>query len=195
MREDDVSFRMKNPITGLESMCRASLAHTQSIENLVGVAPFIRSAKNDQDGEGHRYYFPTLVTQTEKAFCFATELFLWAQRAKPLPGDPFLTYRGPLMPAPRWLGYKTFLIAIKLSAKYNDFDPTRFGTHSLRIGGATILAAAGHPNHYIQKMGRWKSLTFLQYINLACKSMETALHSLVDPTQFTNDQLRILNPM
>jgi integrase len=195
MREDDVTFRMRNPATGIEFMCKASLAHRHNILHLVGVSPFVRSAKNDQDGEGHRYYFPVLDTMTEKVFCFATELFIWAQRAKPQRGDPFLTYRGSSLPNPRWLDYKTFIVAIKLAAKYSGFEPNRFGTHSLRIGGATILAAAGHPNHYIQKMGRWKSLTFLQYINLACKSMEIALHSLVDSSQFTNDQLRILNPM
>ena len=111
-----------------------------------------------------------------------------------LPGDPYLTYRGPALPDPRWLDYKSFLTAIKTAAALCGFDPKRFGTHSLRIGGATILAAEGHPNHYIQKMGRWKSLTFLQYINLACKSMETALLSIVNPALFTNDQLRVLNP-
>ena len=195
MREDDVTFLMRDPQSGIESMCPSGRVHTLRLADLVGVAPFIRSAKNDQDGEGHRYYFPVITDTTDKSFCLATEMFTWAQRARPQPGDPFLTYRGPLLPTARWLDYKTFLLAIKLAAKYSGFDQSRFGTHSLRIGGATNLAAAGHPNHYIQKMGRWKSLTFLQYINLACKSMETALHSLVDPTQFTNNQLRILNPM
>jgi len=197
MREDDVSFKMRNPTQGgVDIVIRSSQAHLYELSSLVGVVPFVRSAKNDQEGQGTRYYFPVLLTLSSKAeFCFATEMFRWAQRARPLPGDPFLTYRGNLLPQPRWLDYKSLLTAVKAAAAACGFDPTRFGTHSLRIGGATILAAAGHPNHYIQKMGRWKSLTFLQYVNLACSSMEIALRSIVDPSIFTNEQLRILNPL
>jgi hypothetical protein len=197
MREDDVSFRIRSKVPDAKAfLCRSSEAHLYDVTDLIGVVPFIRSAKNDQNGNGHRYYFPVMQTNTNNtAFCFASEMFKWAQRARLLPGDPFLTYRGTGRLPPRWLDYKSLLKALKSSALYCGFDPKRFGSHSLRIGGATILAAAGHPNHYIQKMGRWKSLTFLQYINLACKSMEIALGSISNPSIFTNDQLRILNPI
>jgi len=196
MREDDVSFTIRSSVQGASDLViKSSQAHLHQLSDLVGVVPFVRSAKNDQDGQGTRYYFPTITVGDRSEFCFATEMFKWAQRARPIPGDPFLTYRGILLPKPRWLDYKSLLIAIKNTAISCGFDPSRFGTHSLRIGGATILAAAGLPNHYIQKIGRWKSLTFLQYINLACKSMETSLRSIVDASIFTNDQLRILNPL
>ena len=45
------------------------------------------------------------------------------------------------------------------------------GTHSLRIGGACVLAlAAGYSETQIQKMGRWCGATFGEYIReqLAC---------------------------
>ena len=122
MRGQDVTFRVRDPTTGLESMCASDLAHTFRVEDLVGVAPFIRSAKNDQTGEGHRYYFPVISVTADTAFCFATELFLWAQRARPRPADPFLTYRGNALPAARWLDYKSLLVAIKLAAGYSGFD-------------------------------------------------------------------------
>jgi len=36
--------------------------------------------------------------------------------------------------------------------------------HSFRIGGATLLAAAGYPDHIIQLAGRWQSSVFVRYI-------------------------------
>jgi hypothetical protein len=36
--------------------------------------------------------------------------------------------------------------------------------HSFRIGGATILAAAGYPDHVIKLAGRWSSDAFLTYV-------------------------------
>ena len=41
-------------------------------------------------------------------------------------------------------------------------DPDRYRTHSLRIGGASMMAAADRPDYEIQKQGRWKSLAFLE---------------------------------
>lgn len=40
----------------------------------------------------------------------------------------------------------------------------RVDTHSLRCGGANALALAGYSDRQIQKMGRWRSATFLEYI-------------------------------
>jgi hypothetical protein len=40
----------------------------------------------------------------------------------------------------------------------------RVDTHSLRIGGANALSLAGYSKQQIQKMGRWRGETFLEYI-------------------------------
>ena len=66
--------------------------------------------------------------------------------------------------------------------------------HSLRVGAASTLAAKGHPSHYIQKMGRWKSLAFLQYIHWAVSGMAEALNTLSSPGVFTADHLKRINP-
>lgn len=49
---------------------------------------------------------------------------------------------------------------------------TRIDTHSLRSGGANALSLAGYSDREIQKMGRWRSATFKEYIReeLACFS-------------------------
>ncbi|KAK1732566.1 hypothetical protein QTG54_016707 [Skeletonema marinoi] len=40
----------------------------------------------------------------------------------------------------------------------------RIDTHSLHCGGANALALSGYSDRQIQKMGRWRSATFLEYI-------------------------------
>ena len=42
-------------------------------------------------------------------------------------------------------------------------DPRRVSSHSLRIGGATAMAAAGMSEYEIKQMGGWKSDVFLDY--------------------------------
>ena len=60
----------------------------------------------------------------------------------------------------------------KLMAAVNE-NPAQFGTHSLRIGGATVLFAAGADPTVIRTMGRWSSDLYKLYVR-ACfeKSME-----------------------
>ena len=197
LREDDVSFLMRSTTIGVsEFFVSSGDAHLFPLSHLVGVTIFVRSAKNDQDGQGHRYHFETMSIADNVSFCFASDLFSWAQRARLHPGDPFLAFRGdPSLHAKHfWLKYRHFVDCIKRAAFECGFDPLRFSSHSLRIGGATILAAAGLPNHYIQTMGRWKSLAFLAYIHIAVGAMSTAIKTIVNPKWFPNAQLRVLNP-
>ena len=44
-------------------------------------------------------------------------------------------------------------------------DPDLIGAHSLQAGGAMALKLHGQSDTTIMKMGRWTSLTFLQYIH------------------------------
>lgn len=59
---------------------------------------------------------------------------------------------------------------IKLAAAALDYPACkgipieRVDTHSLRCGGANALALSGYKDREIQKMGRWRSATFLEYI-------------------------------
>jgi hypothetical protein len=46
-------------------------------------------------------------------------------------------------------------------------NPTQFGTHSYRIGGATALFAAGADETVIRTMGRWSSDIYQLYVR-AC---------------------------
>ena len=116
------------------------------------------------------------------AYCIVTSLHSWAVRAQPLFGQPFLSWRG------EWvLSYDRLSKAIKKVASEMGLDPTRYRTHSLRIGGASMLAAAGRPDYEIQKLGRWKSLAFLEYIKVGKATFDAALAAIVNPKS-TNGQ-------
>jgi hypothetical protein len=55
---------------------------------------------------------------------------------------------------------------------YKGIPINRVDTHSLRSGGANALSLSGYSDREIQKLGRWRSATFKEYIReeLACFS-------------------------
>jgi hypothetical protein len=81
---------------------------------------------------------------------------------------------------------KDVSIAVKLAGVALDYPAkkgipiARIDTHSLRSGGANALSLTGYSDREIQKMGRWRSATFKEYIReeLACFSegMSTQMH-------------------
>jgi hypothetical protein len=60
--------------------------------------------------------------------------------------------------------------ALKMAAGALDYPAAKgipvakVDTHSLRIGGANALSLSGYSKKEIQKMGRWRGETFLEYI-------------------------------
>ena len=55
-------------------------------------------------------------------------------------------------------------VLIDTAAAQEGLPPKRFGTHSLRIGGATALLHAGVPVEIIKRWGRWVSDSFQRYL-------------------------------
>ena len=58
---------------------------------------------------------------------------------------------------------RTAVKSLKLHEQ--GIDPDLIGVHSLRAGGAMALKLNGASDTTIMKMGRWTSMTFLQYIH------------------------------
>jgi hypothetical protein len=79
-------------------------------------------------------------------------------------------------------------------AVYFKLDPTRISSHSLRIGGASALAAAGVPDYIILDMGRWKSLAFLAYVRRTTQMFEVARYALSRNDLITLDTIRLMHP-
>ena len=63
--------------------------------------------------------------------------------------------------------YASLLRFIKLLASEVGLDPSDFGTHSLRSGGATCAAECGAPDFLLKAQGDWKSDAYLRYIHVS----------------------------
>ena len=75
-------------------------------------------------------------------------------------------------------------------------DPRRISSHSLRIGGAKAMAAAGMSEYEIKQMGGWKSDDFLDYARNTTQSSssEHACTRALAKRTFTIQSTRYLNP-
>lgn len=62
------------------------------------------------------------------------------------------------------LTYLYFATALARLLATEGLDPSQYGTHSMRAGGATSLAIAGVPAYAIKALGRWKSVTYQLYV-------------------------------
>jgi integrase len=69
---------------------------------------------------------------------------------------------------------RTFVSNLKHLLVRAGISPTSYSGHSLRIGAATSAAAAGIPDHLIQVLGRWSSLSYLRYIRIDSSIIQNA---------------------
>jgi hypothetical protein len=65
-----------------------------------------------------------------------------------------------------------------LLGPYTDPTVGFFGTHSFRIGIATMLGQAGFEDQEIMSTGHWSSRVFEQYIKLA-RTRRAAVHKQI----------------
>lgn len=88
---------------------------------------------------------------------------------------------------------------IKLSAKHFFSDQlivAKFTPRSLRVGGASALMASGSPDSYIQKAGRWKSTTFLDYLRVCAMLTQQCTAQMCQSTSgFTVNEIKKRMPM
>ena len=137
---------------------------TKNFKSVSGCIVNIRSAKNDAAGRGHRYFFTKCNPATDKStYCITTWILWWyVQHARPGPRLPFFH-----IPKLQWTLKPPYLNKrLQAMAIMYGFDPSRVFSHSLRIGGATAIAAAGMSEYEIKQMGGWKSDVFLDYAEI-----------------------------
>ncbi len=72
-------------------------------------------------------------------------------------------------------------------------DPDRVHSHSVRIGGATLLAAAGVPDYVIMAMGGWASAVYLQYIRPSLQIYAAAQAALANATFLSASSIRAVH--
>ena len=182
MRGADVMFQVQDGSYVLSSAVTPNLTHL-----VTGVVIDIRSAKNDSKGSGHRFFFPHHTSSPDRCIC--SLLWEWSLLAKPPDHLPFFSYRG------IWeLSASDVSSAMKTTAVRVGLDPSRISPHSLRYGGASTLAAANRPSYLIQQIGRWKSLAFLQYIQMSTELLTSAQAAASDPAILTFRDIQLLHP-
>ena len=158
-----------------------------SVETLYEIVVDILSAKNDKVGEGHRRTFRRIGKADQPvghAFDLAEDMWKYSIWARPTLDGPFFVYRSSIK-----LSYDTLVMRMKSTARRLGFNQAFFSSHSLRIGGASALAAAGVPDYIIQTFGRWKSLAFLKYIRLASAAFDAALSKMCNTNTLTVSDL------
>ena len=190
VRTEHVVFCFTDPDGGSEIRVPASLAHSQPLARFSGVYIDVASAKNDAEGVGNQFFFPRVVgaLPPNQPYDFAVDMYTYAARAKPQLGQPFLSND-----IGQTLRYEHFNTCIKQVAESCGFNAALFSSHSLRIGGASALAAAGVPDYVIQLQGRWKSLAFLEYIRLASRVFRNTITTLTDRTMQPLADIRALS--
>jgi hypothetical protein len=78
------------------------------------------------------------------------------------------------------LTYRLLLHFIKQQLSAFGFDASSFGAHSLRIGGATQLAANSFSEAQIQAMGRWSSDCYQRYLRFTDDFFQSVSSALGD---------------
>ncbi len=126
----------------------------------------IRRSKTDQIGQGQT----VIIAASVEGNCPVTLLRRYLLLARigsdsPLPILRALhnsNGRKSLQNSAKPISYTRTRELVKSALREAGLDPTHFGLHSMRRGGATTAAKKGVPIHLIQQHGRWKSLSSLQ---------------------------------
>ena len=190
LRACDVIFWVTRESSLVRVLSSAVAAEGVALSEVRLVSIHVRDGKNDVEGEGHVITFevdhePSQPTKRTPAFDLVRHLFDWAKRAQPEPLHPFFSFQG------EWsLPYAFINTACKCVAEKLGLPLHLVSSHSIRIGGASTMAAGMQPDFLIKLLGRWKSLEFLEYIRLCSSAFSSALRALTDPTVFTVEHVR-----
>lgn len=148
----------------------------------------MRHAKNIQFRTGKSMWFSSDPTPGVERKQITEYLFQWAQRAQ-LQNDSLLMSHRITTGGKgvyRKLQYRHFITVIKEAAAHFQFDTTHFAGYSPRIGGASLLRAAGASDGFIKLMGRWKTLpACLTYQETSTKACDLMLGLLSVPGLYT----------
>jgi hypothetical protein len=159
-----------------------TLTHRRMVDSM---QVSLGSAKNDQLAEGNSWIFNR--GEGEHGVVFLEEMATWAAQAGSNADDPFISWRnkeGVLFK----LKYRGYNKDIKEAAEACGFDPHNFGTHSLRIGSLSQMAAAGIPLEAVQqRAARHKNIaSTAKYQSTSVKERDSIVRALAEDIHFSN---------
>ena len=116
------------------------------------------------------------------SFGVVDDLYVWCCVTRPPSDDaPLFSWST----GTKWPSVMKANLALKETGLSLGLPDSHVSSHSLRIGGAFALAAAGSSDRVIMILGRWKSLVFLNYARSSQLYSSRSMHLIVDPRSFT----------
>jgi integrase len=142
----------------------------------------ISSSKTDIHREGNS----VLISATGNITCPCAAVLTYIDSAKiPLSGSSDFIFRTIVknhdeeLLTTRKLSYTRVRETLRKVLHSTGLNPSNFGTHSLRSGGASTSSNAGIPNELVKSHGRWRSENAkARYIKGSLKSRLSVSHSL-----------------
>jgi hypothetical protein len=190
LRTDDVEW-LCNGTDGMTMLVPSYLAHTIDLKSVIAVKITLHSAKNDKHQVGHVLFYERLG-KDEVMLDFVGFLFEWACKARSRSGDLFISQRYAEQP-PKYVTYGAMRDTIRNTAGRFGFDPSQFGTHSARIGGASTLRNGGAPDSMIQGIGRWNCAQTPNYYSKHSREEYRRMQLvLANKDAFNVDDVRLL---
>ena len=129
----------------------------------------IKQSKGDQFKKGAQIY----LGKTTHAICPVHALVHYLARRGSTPGPLFL------FSDKKWLTRGTFSTALNSALEELQMDPSKYNTHSFRIGAATSAKQAGVSDSHLKALGRWKSDAYKKYVRLSPQDLAGLSKSLV----------------
>lgn len=165
--------------------------HTVRWEDVLLVCIYMDTAKNFRVGRALWFSVGTSI----QSFHLVKVLFDWILTSAPRQSDFILSWPTLNRSKPRQrtsLRYKNFTAVVKHAAVQAGFAPDRFGCQGLRVGGATLLRAAGATDGEICLMGRWKSLpACLGYQEVSTATHDRMLAMLLQSGAYSDRDIRL----
>ncbi len=116
----------------------------------------IKQSKTDPFRRGVDLY----VGRTYSTLCLVAAMLDYLSVRGMAPGPLFTYQNGQYLTRQRFAG------AVRAALTKAGIDQSKYCTHSFRIGAATTAAQKGVEDSVIKTLGRWESLTYLQYVKI-----------------------------
>ena len=162
------------------------------LSRIIGASAFLARSKTDGSGKGKRIPFlRQLVNPPSCVYDIVTVLYEYVQAARPARGKPFF-----YIPSLFWsLSPAHYNLRLRAVAEKHGLDPDQVDSHSVRIGGAAVLAAAQVPDYVIMAMGGWASAVYLQYVRPSVQIYAAAQAALANSGFVSASSIRAMHPL